>query len=106
LVSTVNLLNNELFQVILLTILMALLAVFSARQAAMARMAALQKTQEKIYVIEVCNDNERRREFREGDYVGKVVKECEGGKKAIIKAIYVEAPKIEKKSKSGGLFKI
>ncbi len=104
--SGINLLNNELFQIVLLTILMAILAVFSARQAAVARMTALQKREEKIYVIEACGSSERKREYKEGDYVGKVVGDCEGGNKAIIKAIYVEGSSLTERSKSRGLFKI
>jgi hypothetical protein len=99
-----NILNNELFQVVLLTILMALLAIFSARQAAIARNMMLRKQSPKIYVIEVCEGKEIKREYKEGDYVGKVLGECENGTKRVIKAIYVEeAQQPSKTKRSKGL---
>jgi hypothetical protein len=87
----------------MLTVLMAILAIFSAKQAAAARNMVLGRQPPKIYVIEACGDNEYRREFREGDYVGKVVGECENNRKRVIKAIYVEEVR---PAKTKGLFKI
>ncbi len=99
-----NLFNNEVFQIVVLVILMALLAIFSARQATLARTLALAKGQQKIYVIEVCGSNEFKREYREGDYVGKIVGDCENEGKKVIKAIYVE--ELQQPKERRGLFRI
>jgi len=54
-------------------------------------------TKKKVYTIVKCGEKESRREYREGDYIGKKV-ECQEGEGLITK-IYAIYPKTEKNEK-------
>jgi len=51
-----------------------------------------EEEREVIYTEVECGNNTSRREYKEGDYVGKVTDECEGGR---IIGIYAVKPSQE-----------
>ena len=63
-------------------------------------MKLTEETQEKIYTEIRCGSDIIKRDFREGDYVGAITDECEGGR---IVGIYAVAPQEEGRSKKRGL---
>ena len=48
------------------------------------------RTKKVYYTLVECGDKTVKREFREGDFVGKTTNECEGGMEGFIVSIYVE----------------
>ncbi len=48
------------------------------------------RTKKVYYTLVECGDKTVKREFREGDFVGKTTNECEGGGEGFIVSIYVE----------------
>ncbi len=98
----------EWLQPLLFVFILGLTIALMVRQA--SEMKKLEQTVSKkrefITVIS-CGDKEVRRPFKEGDFVGKKVSECDGGE-GLIHYIIVKGEKKEEKSSKGlkSLFKI
>jgi hypothetical protein len=54
------------------------------------------KTKKVYYTVIECGEKTVRREFREGDFVGKRTSECNEGSEGLIVSIYVEEQQPEK----------
>lgn len=80
---------QPLIMIASITLLMMLLFrhMYESRKAVEASMV-----KKRLMVIEECGGRKKSREYREGDYVGKVVGECEGGK-TVITGFYTEVIK-------------
>ena len=76
-----------------ITILMLLLfrQMYESRKAIEAS-----RIQRKLVTVEECNGERKERDYREGDYVGKVVGECKEGKRLVITGFYTEIIKPER----------
>ena len=83
----------ENLQIIILAALVAATLALALKQArdlrAMERRLALKR---RYVTLIDCGGKIKKREFREGDYVGARLGECEGSEGLVV-AIYVEEPK-------------
>ncbi|MDM7275184.1 MAG: hypothetical protein P3X22_003565 [Thermoprotei archaeon] len=84
----------ELLQPIIFMLITGLLILILLRQALILSRAGASQKKLQPYTLESCGDKVERRPFKEGDYVGLITGECEGGVPKRIIGIYVdEAPK-------------
>ena len=88
--------SSEVLQVVLLAAIVAATLALAVKQARDLKALERKVASKKRYVTVIdCGGSDVKRDFREGDYVGARVSECDG-REGIVKAIYVEEPKPEK----------
>ncbi len=89
--------SSEALQVLLLAAIVAATLALAIKQARDLRALEQKVASKKRYVTVIdCGGSDLKRDFREGDYVGARVSEC-NGREGVVKAIYVEEPKPEKR---------
>ena len=89
----------EVLQVATLILVIIATVALAYKQARDLRRLEERVSKAKRYVTVIdCRGSARVREFREGDYVGAVVDECDGGS-GVITAIYLQEPE----EKRGGV---
>ncbi|MCE4620924.1 MAG: hypothetical protein F7B95_00605 [Desulfurococcales archaeon] len=84
-------------QFIMVLVGIGALALLTLRQASSMKRMLEPKPEPKYYTVERCGDKEFKRSFQQGDYVGKVTGECEGGQPKVIVAIYSEEQPVPKR---------